>query len=152
MRAATILLVASASVTLGAPTPGVMDWFLGGLLTKIKAVAGKCVIIKNGGQGTVVPRPPTPVEMSQCLCPTDKFGDVGSHINEGNDWYQCAYPHGACTWNDVSTKTNQIYLVLNLCHSMENCKTHSRRIVPLLLPALWRHLIKVSRLHNANNA
>jgi hypothetical protein len=105
MRTALILALAAATTTLAVPTPtfGIDFDFLGSLLSKIKALAGqKCVIIKHGNGGTVVPRPPTPPEMCNCLCSPDKYGDAGVHINQGNNWYQCAYPHSACTWNDVS--------------------------------------------------
>jgi hypothetical protein len=44
------------------------------------------------------PKPPH----KDCLCPKDKYGDHGTHINQGYNWYQCAYKHGACQWYFVS--------------------------------------------------
>lgn len=36
-----------------------------------------------------------------CTCPRDLNGDIGVMINQFTG-YQCAYPHGACTWDYVS--------------------------------------------------
>lgn len=37
-----------------------------------------------------------------CTCPHDNNGDTGVLINQFTG-YQCAYPHGACTWDSVRT-------------------------------------------------
>jgi hypothetical protein len=37
-----------------------------------------------------------------CRCWPDNTGAAGTHIDQGAAWYECAYPAGACTWDDVS--------------------------------------------------
>lgn len=45
---------------------------------------------------------PRPEDLFECRCPHDRAGDIGVHINQAWNWYQCAYPNGACQWNIVS--------------------------------------------------
>ncbi|KAF7797003.1 hypothetical protein EIP86_008195 [Pleurotus ostreatoroseus] len=40
-----------------------------------------------------------------CTCPSDKNGDAGVLINQFTG-YQCAYPHGACTWDSDGSLVN----------------------------------------------
>lgn len=42
-----------------------------------------------------------------CPCPTDKFGDAGVLINVFPG-YQCAYPSGACSWNDKNGELDNV--------------------------------------------
>ena len=41
-----------------------------------------------------------PTKMPDSACPVDKTGATGTLINHLFR-YQCAYPHGACTWDAV---------------------------------------------------
>jgi hypothetical protein len=72
---AIYILVASVAYVLGAPAP------FGGTLP--------------------VARDTTSIDTSLCTCPRDGYGSFGRNINSGSDWYQCAYPKGACTWATV---------------------------------------------------
>ena len=48
-----------------------------------------------------------------CECPTDNNGDSGVLINVFPG-YQCAYPNGACTWDDkVSARTFELPSAFN---------------------------------------
>ncbi|TFY68544.1 hypothetical protein EVJ58_g940 [Rhodofomes roseus] len=42
---------------------------------------------------------------SGCECPVDLNGDIGVLINQFTG-YQCAYVHGACTWDYNTAQTN----------------------------------------------
>jgi hypothetical protein len=44
-----------------------------------------------------------PCASSGCVCPLDNNSDTGVLINQFKG-YQCAYPHGACTWDNVSQR------------------------------------------------
>ncbi|KAH8105319.1 hypothetical protein BXZ70DRAFT_1004830 [Cristinia sonorae] len=46
-----------------------------------------------------------PCPSTGCTCPNDNNGDVGVMINLFTG-YQCAYPNGACTWDDNGSLTN----------------------------------------------
>ncbi|TCD64809.1 hypothetical protein EIP91_003621 [Steccherinum ochraceum] len=46
-----------------------------------------------------------PCPSTGCTCPLDKHNDVGVMINFFTG-YQCAYPNGACTWDDNGDLTN----------------------------------------------
>ncbi|KAI0074266.1 hypothetical protein K474DRAFT_1665613 [Panus rudis PR-1116 ss-1] len=46
-----------------------------------------------------------PCASTGCVCPLDKNGDVGVMINFFTG-YQCAYPNGACTWDDNGDLAN----------------------------------------------
>ncbi|CAL1701823.1 unnamed protein product [Somion occarium] len=46
-----------------------------------------------------------PCPPSGCTCPLDLNNDEGVLINYFTG-YQCAYPNGACTWDDAGTLTN----------------------------------------------
>lgn len=37
-----------------------------------------------------------------CVCPW-AVKERGTNIAQGNEWYQCAYEAGACTWTKVSS-------------------------------------------------
>jgi hypothetical protein len=49
---------------------------------------------------TVVPVARQELDPSKCTCPRIEL-ERGTHINQGVDWYQCAYASGACMWNMV---------------------------------------------------
>lgn len=42
---------------------------------------------------------PSDTQWANCICPRDKNGSTGTHINTGVFWWQCAYAHGACMWD-----------------------------------------------------
>ncbi|KAJ3488609.1 hypothetical protein NLI96_g2712 [Meripilus lineatus] len=46
-----------------------------------------------------------PCPSSGCTCPLDNHGDSGVMINYFTG-YQCAYPNGACTWDDNGDLSN----------------------------------------------
>ncbi|GJE90474.1 hypothetical protein PsYK624_066100 [Phanerochaete sordida] len=63
-----------------------------------------------------------------CQCPTDKNGDSGVLINV-YPGYQCAYPDGACTWDD---KTGALQnTAQGNCPSSSPCSTVSGCQCPL---------------------
>lgn len=53
-------------------------------------------VMATAALASLVPRV---IDTTLCVCP--RIGkDLGTHINDGPDWYQCAYAsEGACTWN-----------------------------------------------------
>lgn len=43
---------------------------------------------------------PRALDTAQCICPW-AGKEFGENIAHGDDWYQCAYTAGACTWDVV---------------------------------------------------
>ncbi|KAF7797008.1 hypothetical protein EIP86_008200 [Pleurotus ostreatoroseus] len=62
-----------------------------------------------------------------CECPTDNNGDSGVLINV-YPGFQCAYPNGACTWDDESGALQNIYQTN--CPSTAPCSKTSGCICP----------------------
>ena len=69
-----------------------------------------------------------------CSCPRDLNGDTGVLINQFTG-YQCAYPHGACTWDFV--RPLQIFVLMPiLCLHVMRCRVAFSRtpLRPTVLP------------------
>ena len=66
-----------------------------------------------------------------CECPTDNNGDSGVLINV-YPGYQCAYPNGACTWDDKVRiqPCTDIRGVLTTTNRRARCRTPRRRTAP----------------------
>ena len=67
--------------------------------THIRVTVKQTGILQNTAQ-TNCPSTAPCSEAAGCSCPSDKNGDTGVLINQFTG-YQCAYPHGACTWDSV---------------------------------------------------
>lgn len=52
-------------------------------------------------EASLVVTVPTPEQALSCKCAADKLNGSGVHINQNAQWYQCAYPNGACMWAHV---------------------------------------------------
>lgn len=65
-----------------------------------------------------------------CQCPTDNNGDSGVLINV-YPGYQCAYPNGACTWDD---KVGCLILVVRSCFDRSLLFNSTERCTPEYLP------------------
>ncbi|PSS08901.1 hypothetical protein PHLCEN_2v3391 [Hermanssonia centrifuga] len=63
-----------------------------------------------------------------CECPTDKNGDSGVLINV-YPGYQCAYPNGACTWDDKSGALTNIFQTN--CPTVSPCNINGGCSCPL---------------------
>jgi hypothetical protein len=71
-------------------------------------------------------------EFFECHCPKDNNGDLGVHINQGKWWYQCAYPGGACQWDDVrDIYAFEHYHIYSLCsHKARQAGEHKADQLP----------------------
>ena len=78
-----------------------------------------------------------------CECPLDNNGDSGVLINV-YPGFQCAFPSGACTWDDKVSKRAD-YVFISSCmdinfhfyvdHRLALCPISIKLIAPRLLPA-----------------
>lgn len=115
-------LATEARISHVARTPG--HEFLGAATLGRRTLTGQTIAFSCYGGG------------GDCECPTDLNGESGVLINV-YPGYQCAYPNGACTWDDKvrSSFTQALQTLTFMFNRLASCRTPNRRTALRHLPA-----------------